>query len=77
VLAREMLADALRWRKEGAPRALWRGDELASELGIERGPRLGALLEALREAQYAGAVATREQALAYARGLIASGSGRA
>ena len=57
-LAREMLTDALRWRAEGAPRALWRGDELARELGIERGPRLGELLEALREAQYAGAVST-------------------
>ena len=76
-LAREMLTDALRWRAEGAPRALWRGDELARELGIERGPRLGELLEALREAQYAGAVSTRSQALEHARGLIASDSGRA
>jgi poly(A) polymerase len=76
-LAREMLGDALRWRAEGAPRALWRGDDLARELGIERGPRLGELLEALREAQYAGAVSTRSQALEHARGLIASDSGRA
>ena len=68
--------DALRWRAEGAPRPLWRGDELARELGIERGPRLGELLEALREAQYAGAVSTPSQALEHARGLIASDRGR-
>jgi putative nucleotidyltransferase with HDIG domain len=76
-LARAMLGDALRWREEGVPAALWRGDELASQLGISRGPRLGELLEALREAQYAGAVATRSQALDYARSLIASDPGRA
>ncbi len=71
-LARVMLDDALRWRESGAPSPLWRGDELAAELGIAPGPRLGELLEALREAQYAGLVATREQALEHARGLLAS-----
>ena len=29
-LARPMLADALRWRADGPPRPLWRGDELAA-----------------------------------------------
>jgi putative nucleotidyltransferase with HDIG domain len=76
-LARAMLADALRWRAQGAPRPLWRGDALAQELGIARGPRLGELLEALREAQYAGAVSTREQALTHARELLASDPGPA
>jgi hypothetical protein len=61
-----MLKDALRWRAEGPPAPLWRGDELARELGIGEGPRLGRLLEELTEAQYAGELATREQALAYA-----------
>lgn len=70
-LAREMIGDALHWRRHGAPRALWRGDDLAQALGIERGPRLGELLEALREAQYAGAVRTRAQALDHARELLA------
>jgi putative nucleotidyltransferase with HDIG domain len=76
-LARSMLSDALSWRESGAPRPLWRGDALAAELGIARGPRLGELLEAMREAQYAGAVSTRAQALAHARDLIARGSPRA
>ena len=66
-LARRMLDDALRWRQEGAPKPLLRGDELARELGIAPGPRVGELLEALACAQYAGAVSTREQAVAFAR----------
>jgi putative nucleotidyltransferase with HDIG domain len=73
-LARVMIADALRWRAQGAPRPLWRGDELAGELGIARGPHLGELLEAMREAQYVGEVSTRAQALAQARTLLASGA---
>ena len=35
-LARQMLAAALDWRREGPPRPLLRGDELAIELGIPR-----------------------------------------
>jgi poly(A) polymerase len=66
-LARDVLADALRWRAEGPPTALLRGDELAAELGIGLGPQVGELLEALAEAQYAGEIATREQAVAHAR----------
>jgi poly(A) polymerase len=66
-VARGLLADALRWRVEGPPRPLLRGDELAGELGIPTGPRVGELLEGLAEAQYAGDVLTREQALAYTR----------
>ncbi len=66
-VAEGMLGDALRWRAQGPPRPLLRGDELARELGLAPGPRLGALLEQLAEAQFAGEVATREQALAHAR----------
>jgi putative nucleotidyltransferase with HDIG domain len=69
-LARALLPDALAWRASGPPRSLLRGDELARELGISSGPRLGALLESLLEASYAGEIATREEALAYARGLL-------
>lgn len=68
-LARAMLADALAWREHGAPKPLLRGDELAAALGLAPGPRLGELLERLVEAQYAGRVQTREQALAFARDL--------
>lgn len=66
-LARGVLVDALDWRATGPPRPLLRGDELASELGISAGPRLGELLEELAASQYAGEIATREDALAYAR----------
>jgi putative nucleotidyltransferase with HDIG domain len=69
-LAGGLLADALRWRAEGPPRPLLRGDELAAELGIATGPRIGKLLAALAEAQYAGELSTPEQALAYARTLV-------
>jgi putative nucleotidyltransferase with HDIG domain len=76
-LARAMLADALGWRTQGAPRPLWRGDELAAQLGVARGPVLGELLEAMREEQYAGEVSTRSEALAHARELLASRPGAA
>lgn len=68
-VAREMLPEALRWREQGPPTPLVRGDELAAALGIAPGPWLGELLERLARAQFVGAVRTREQALALARGL--------
>jgi poly(A) polymerase len=72
-LARSMLVTALDWRSAGgAPKPLLRGDELADALGIEPGPELGGLVRALAEAQYAGEVRTREQAIDHARSLIAS-----
>jgi poly(A) polymerase len=67
-VARQMLPHALRWRAEGPPKPLIRGDELAAELAIKPGPHLGELLEQLTRAQYAGRVSTREQAIAFARG---------
>ncbi|HEY2535550.1 MAG TPA: HDIG domain-containing protein [Solirubrobacteraceae bacterium] len=73
-LARPMLAAALRWRADGPPAALWRGDELASALEIPAGPRLGEILRELSAAQYAGEVRTREQALSHARRLIEGGN---
>jgi poly(A) polymerase len=66
-LARRMLGDALRWREDGPPKPLLRGDELARELDIPLGPRVGELLAALAQAQYTGEVSTREQAVAFAR----------
>ena len=62
-LAREMLATALDWRRDGPPQPLLRGDELAAELGFEEGPELGELLAELEAAQYAGEVSTRAEAL--------------
>ena len=68
-LARQMLAAALDWRRDGPPPPLLRGDELAAELGIAEGPELGELLAELEAAQYAGEVGSREEAVAWARGL--------
>ena len=66
-LAREMIDEALRWRAEGRPVPPIRGDELAAELGIEPGPRLGRALAAIEEAQFAGEVSDRAGAIELAR----------
>ncbi len=71
-LAGGLLADALRWRADGPPKPLLRGDELAGALGIPTGPRVGELLEELAAAEYAGELESREQALEYARRLTRS-----
>jgi poly(A) polymerase len=66
-LAREMIAAALDWRRDGPPEPLLRGDEVAAELGIEPGPELGSALAELEAAQYAGEIADREGALQHLR----------
>jgi poly(A) polymerase len=69
-LAREMLAAALDWRRDGPPRAPIRGDELAAALEIEQGPELGRLLGEIEAEVYAGEVSSREDAIALGRRLI-------
>jgi len=66
-LAREMIADALAWRRSGPPRSPIRGDELASELDIEPGAELGRLLREIEAAVFAGEVSTHEEAVDLAR----------
>jgi poly(A) polymerase len=67
-LAREVLSEALDWRDAGGgPAPLVRGDDLQRELGMPAGPDLGRLLERLREAQFAGEVTSREEALELAK----------
>jgi putative nucleotidyltransferase with HDIG domain len=68
-LAREMIAAALDWRRDGPPAPLLRGDELAAELGVDEGPRLGELLAELEAAQYAGEVTDRAGAIDHLRHL--------
>jgi poly(A) polymerase len=68
-LARQMLAAALDWRREGPPQPLVRGDELAAELDLEQGPELGELLRELEAAQYAGEISTPAEAVERARAL--------
>ena len=57
------------WEKPAesvAPPRLLDGNELMNELELKPGPRVGEILEAIREAQATGKVGTREEALAYA-----------
>jgi len=68
-LARELLGPALARRADGRRAPLVRGDELARELGLPPGRRLGELLERLEEDRFAGAIVTREDALRRAREL--------
>lgn len=51
------------------PAPLIRGEDLLS-LGVPEGPQIGRILEAIREAQAAGEVTTREEAMALARRLL-------
>ena len=74
-LAGEMIAAALDWRREGPPRPLLAGDELAAELGIDPGPSLGEALAELEAAQYAGEVTSREEAVRHAREALGRGAG--
>jgi poly(A) polymerase len=67
-IAKAMVPDALRMRAGGEEaEPLVRGDELARELGIPAGPRIGGLLEELAAAKYAGEIATKAEALEHAR----------
>jgi putative nucleotidyltransferase with HDIG domain len=52
------------------PPALLNGDDLIGELKLKPGPEIGKLLEAIRETQAGGHLASREQALAFARGWL-------
>lgn len=52
------------------PESLITGSDLISEFSIEPGPEIGRILEALREAQAAGQVTTRLEALEFAASLI-------
>jgi poly(A) polymerase len=71
-LARTVLAEALERRAAGPRPPLVRGDELAAELGIARGPELGELMAQVAEARFAGEVSTREEAIALARAVRAA-----
>jgi putative nucleotidyltransferase with HDIG domain len=63
----DLLGPALDWHEHGPPPPLVRGDELARELGRPEGPWLGEMLDEIAAARYAGEIATREDAIRYAR----------
>ena len=64
-----VLDAALDAQTAGPAEPLVRGDALAAALGIDPGPRIGELLAAIAEAQYAGEVTDEAGAIALARTL--------
>jgi putative nucleotidyltransferase with HDIG domain len=52
------------------PPQIINGDDLINELKLKPGPEIGKLLEAIRETQASGALSSREEALAFARGWL-------
>ncbi|MFQ6122771.1 MAG: CCA tRNA nucleotidyltransferase [Dehalococcoidales bacterium] len=54
------------------PPKLIDGHDLINIFGLSPGPKIGKILEAVREAQAAGEVVSRKEALAYAEHLLAS-----
>jgi len=66
-LTRAMLDEYFHRREETVnPPALISGHDVMDTLGLKPGPQVGEVLEAVREAQAAGEVRTREEALALA-----------
>jgi len=61
-----------RLAKDVAPTPLVSGGDLMAELGLPPGKRIGELLEVIREAQAAGEVGTRGEALALAKSAAQS-----
>ena len=53
-------------------KSLLTGDDLKNEFHIKEGPRIGILLESLKEEQASGAIKTRAKALAFMKKCIES-----
>jgi hypothetical protein len=69
-----MLADYYeRHQKVISPPKLINGYDLMDEFDLEEGPRIGELLEVVREAQVEDEVRTKEEALALVKGLLTQG----
>jgi len=69
-VAEKLLAHYFERQQETvSPVPLVSGKDLMAELDLEEGPQIGQLLEAVREAQAAGEVRTREEALELTRRL--------
>jgi putative nucleotidyltransferase with HDIG domain len=69
-LARQMVGEALAWRA-ARPAPPVRGHDLARALRVPPGPEMGRMLAELEEASFAGEIASREEAIARARELLA------
>ena len=57
-------------QKAVRPVPLVNGLDIMAEFSLQPGPRIGRLLEAVREGQAVGSVTTREEALAFAQNLL-------
>jgi poly(A) polymerase len=66
-LARDLTREALAWRAGGTPEVPVDGERLMRGLGLEPGPKVGELIELVREAVFAGEVSSTEEALEFAR----------
>jgi poly(A) polymerase len=71
-LAREVLAPAIAWHREGPPKPPIAGDQLAEAVGIRPGPELGRLLGEIEAATFTGEIATADDAIEYAERLRAA-----
>jgi len=71
VLAQHFEAESLT-----VPAKLIDGHDLMDKFGLSPGPKIGEILEAVRETQAAGEVTTREEAFAYIEHLLASSSSK-
>ena len=71
VLARHFEEESLT-----VPPKLIDGHDLMDKFGLSPGPKVGEILEAVREAQAAGEVTTREEAFAYIEHLLSSSSSK-
>ena len=63
-------------RKAEPPKRLLTGEDLIRELGLAEGPVIGRLLRAVEEAEGAGEIATRDEAMSVARTALAGIEGR-
>lgn len=70
-LARALLAEAAEPTVTAIREPLVRGDELMAALGLEPGPRVARLLEAIAEARAEGLVDSADEAIAFARASLA------
>ncbi len=71
-LVEYVLAQHFEQEKLAAPARLVSGHDLIRTFGLKPGPDIGQLLEAVREAQASGEITTKEEALAYIKGRLAT-----
>jgi len=72
-LVNYILAKRFQEEETVSPPRLLGGSELMAELDLSPGPHVGRLLETLREAQAAGEISTRDEALEFARAALREG----